>query len=51
MKQYEVFQMKFCGKEMAEDQVNVPVMAEFTLGGKTTEVRGFCTGEGNFAVR
>ena len=51
MKQYEVFQMKFCGKEMAEDQVNVPVKAEFTLGGKTTEVRGFCTGEGNFAVR
>lgn len=46
MKQYEVFQMKFCGKEMAEDQVNVPVKAEFTLGGKTTEVRGFCTGEG-----
>lgn len=51
MKQYEVFQIKFRGKEIAEDQVNVPVKAEFTVGGKTIKVRGFCAGEGTFAVR
>ena len=51
MKQYELFQIRMTGSVMSEDYVNVPVKAEFTLGGKTTEVKGFYIGENTFAVR
>ena len=51
MKQYELFQIRMTGSVMSEDYVNVPVKAEFTLGGKTTEVKGFYIGKNTFAVR
>jgi hypothetical protein len=51
MRQYETFELVLQGKEPEGSQVDVDVTAQFTLGGKTTVVKGFYAGNGTYKVR
>ena len=51
MRQYETFELTFTGPEPEGSRALADVKAEFTLSGKTTEVKGFYAGAGLYKVR
>lgn len=51
MKQYETFELRFCGKVLTENWADVDVTATFTNGSVTTTVNGFYDGDGQYVVR
>lgn len=51
MKQYEMFELRFNGKEPEGSYVEVEVMAEFEKDGKKECVKGFYAGKGEYVIR
>ena len=51
MKQYETFELRFQGEALTENYANIPLDATFTCDGKTTAVKGFYDGDGQYVAR
>ena len=51
MRQYQCFELRFQGPELAENWAQVDLTAEFTVNGQTKTVKGFYAGNGSYAVR
>ena len=51
MKQYQIYELTFKGKEPEGDFVNVDIKGTFQVNGKKTFVKGFYDGEENYRVR
>lgn len=51
MKQYEMFELTYQEAEPTDSHVDVNIEAEFTCAGKTTKVKGFYAGNGEYKVR
>ena len=51
MRQYSTFELVFPGEKLTAGQASEGITAEFVHGSSRTVVRGFCDGEGRYAVR
>ncbi|WP_302419717.1 DUF5060 domain-containing protein [Blautia marasmi] len=51
MRQYEMYELRFCGPKPRKSQVEVNLKAVFEIGNRKMEVKGFYAGGGVYVVR